>query len=133
MNLVISQRTRDFFSKIIIYLIVLYTFFLLGKAVWTNFQLKKERDAIEGQIVALQEQNKNLSNLILYYQSDSFREEEAREKLGLKKPGETVVQVPVKKATDFGSEIAAQVQSVSEKTPPAQQPNWQLWWQYFFK
>jgi cell division protein DivIC len=105
----------------------------LGKAVWTNFQLKRERDTIEGQIVTLQGQNKNLANLILYYQSDSFREEEAREKLGLKKPGETMVQVPVKKSADFQSEIAAQTQSVSEKTIKVQEPNWQLWWQYFFK
>jgi len=133
MNPKIKEKASDLFGKFIIYLIVLYTFFLLGKAVWTNFQLKKQKDLIEEQITTLQQKNKNFANLILYYQSDSFREEEARSKLGLKKPGETVVQVPVKKATNYQSEVSTQAQGVSEKDSPTQQVDYSLWWQYFFK
>lgn len=133
MNPVLTEKSRVFFGKILIYLLILYTFFLLGKAVWTNYQLKQQTELIEKEIANIQKQNKDLENLILYYKSDSFREVEARRKLGLKKPDEKMMQVPVKKLGDFPSELEAQKESFQEQTQEEKQPNWQLWWQYFTK
>ena len=120
-------------GKIFVYLIVLYIFFIVGKAIWINWQLKKEISEIERQIVEMEVQNKNLENLILYYKSDSFREIEARKKLGLKKPGEVAIAVPVKSYDNFQQETEMEKQGVSEVPKEEETANWQLWWQYFTK
>ena len=133
MNPVFKEKSGAFFSRVLIYLLILYTFFLLGKAVWTNYQLKQQTEQIQNEIANIQKQNKDLENLILYYKSDSFKEVEARRKLGLKKPDEKMVQVPVKKPGDFPSEVQAQKESIQEPETVEKQPNWQLWWQYFTK
>ncbi|OGY24633.1 MAG: hypothetical protein A2Y57_00705 [Candidatus Woykebacteria bacterium RBG_13_40_7b] len=133
MNQNFKTKSTTILSKILIYSLIGYTFFMVGRSVWFNFQLKKQTDTIEQEIVEVQAQNKNLENLILYYQSDSFREVEARKKLGLKKPGEVAVAVPVKSASNFQSEVQAQQQQVAEKSAEVEISNWRLWWQYFTK
>ncbi len=128
-----KTKSKSLLSKVLVYLLIGYTFFMVGRSVWLNFQLKKQTEEVEQEISKIQAQNKDLENLILYYKSDSFREVEARKKLGLKKPGEVAVAVPVKTANNFQSEVQAQEQGVSEKPKETKTPNWQLWWQYFTK
>lgn len=134
MNPIKNIKFGNFFSKLILYLLVIYTFFMLGRVIWKNYQLKKQAENIKRQISQVEAENKDLSNLILYYQSDSFREVEARKKLGLKKPDEKVVNIPVKSAQDFNSELQNQQQNIAE-IPKSDAPisNWKLWWQYFTK
>jgi len=129
----LRQKLWELFSKILIYLVILYTLFILGKAIWTNWQLKKQTDDLQQQIAEIKIQNKNLENLILYYKSDSFREVEARKKLGLKKPGEVAIAIPAQTSKDYNQETATQKQGVSETPKEENIPNWQLWWQYFTK
>lgn len=133
MNQNFKTKSTTILSKILVYLLIGYTFFMVGRSVWENFQLKKQTDNIEQEISKIQAQNKNLENLILYYKSDSFREVEARKKLGLKKPGEVAVAVPAKSANNFQSEVQAQEEGVSEKPKEIKTPNYELWWQYFTK
>jgi len=133
MNPQTKSKLGSIFSKGLIYAAILYTFFMLGRAVWINFTLQKNIKIIEQEIAAIQQQNKNLENLILYYQSDSFREIEARQKLGLKKPGETVINVPVKKYDNYSSEVRAEEERLSDKPAETKTSNAKLWWQYFFK
>lgn len=133
MNPVLKNKIGSVFGKILIYLIILYTFFILGKAVWTNWQLKKQTEVIEKDIVEIQQKNKNLQNLILYYQSDSFKEVQARKELGLKKPDETAIAVPVKTYSDVQQEIESQAQQVAEPQKEVKISNPKLWWQYFTK
>lgn len=128
-----KEKIAPFLGKLLIYLIVIYTFFLLGKAVWTNYELKKQAEQIENQMSEIKKYNKNLQNLIVYYQSESFREIQARSKLGLIKPGEKVEQVPVKKFEDFQSEQDAQIQNITENKDKTLESNIKLWWDYFTK
>jgi len=120
-------------SKILVYLIALYIVFILGKAIWTNWQLNRQIHDMQQQIADINTQNKNLENLILYYKSDSFREVEARKKLGLKKPGEIAIAVPTQNNENYNQETEAQKQGVSETPKEENIPNWQLWWQFFTK
>ena len=133
MNQNFKTKSTTILNKILVYLLIGYTFFMVGRSVWLNWQLKKQTDTIEMEISKIQAQNKNLENLILYYKSDSFREVEARKKLGLKKPGEVAVAVPVKTPNNFQSEVQAQKEGVSEKPKETKTPNYELWWQYFTK
>lgn len=120
-------------NKFIAYALIVYVVFILGRSVWFNWQLKREIDTIKSQIVAITQQNKDLENLILYYQSDSFREVEARQKLGLKKVGETAVAVPTKKYDNYQAEIEAEKNKLSDTKQDSAAPNYRFWWAYFFK
>lgn len=120
-------------GRILLIFLVIYTFVLLGRSVLVNFKLQKQIKDIQGGILSVKDQNQNLQNLILYYQTDSFREVEARRKLGLKKPGEKVFIVAVQKFSDFNSDIKAQTESLTSKTPDTKQSNPRLWWQYLTK
>lgn len=118
-------------SRILMYALVVYIFIILGRAIYVNWTLKKQIDQIKLEISSITQKNNNFENLILYYQSNSFKELEAREKLGLQKPGEKVVLVPIKKYNDNLSQVEDEVKSLSEK-PVTKMPNWRAWWMYIF-
>jgi len=58
-----------------------------------------------------------------YYNSAEFIEEEARNKLNMARPGETIVILP--------KNLKKLVNGDQKKAPPPL-PNWQKWWQLFF-
>lgn len=132
-NYQLSPQFKMFFNKLAIYALMAYIFFILGKSVWINWYLGREIDRLKSDISEIQKQNKDLENLILYYQSDSFKEVEARQKLGLKKPGEKVMAVPVKKYDNFQEETATDQANIAAKENQENTPHYLLWWAYFFQ
>ncbi len=129
------KKLLDLSSKVGIYLFIFYVLFLLGRAILTNYNLKNTIVKLQDQIVALEQQKKDLDNLILYYQSTAFKELEARKKLGLKAPGEKVMilPIPVTSATNFPEEVRHEQKAVAGTNQNKDAPNWQLWWQFFTK
>jgi len=127
--------------KIISYLLIFYILFLLGKSLWTNFNLRKSIRELNEQIISLNVDKKNLENLNLYYQSDAFKELEARRKLGLKSSGEKVLILAVSRpggaatptTQNFSDELQKEKETTAKKEPGSPIPNWALWWQYFTK
>ncbi|MBI4029729.1 septum formation initiator family protein [Candidatus Berkelbacteria bacterium] len=118
-----------FLSRVVLILVLVYTLFLLGRSVYFNYQTNQEIRNLKTAISKDKDEVENLKNLIAYYQTESFKELEARRKLGLKKPGEEVVSVP--------ENIASQ--SLPEKQKPAtilekgfESPNYQKWWEFVF-
>lgn len=129
MNLDFEQNPfLKFLKKIFVYLLIIYVFVLLARSVMVNVGLKKQIDQVKKTNQTLEANNKNLQNLIVYYQSASFKELEARDKLGLKKPDEQVVFIPVKKFDQTNN-------SVDQIAPvkPQNISNFQAWWQYIFE
>lgn len=118
-------------SKVLTYIVIFYIFYILGHSIWLNWALKKENDRIKADIAKVQDKNQNLENLITYYKSDSFKELEAREKLGMKKSDEKVVLVPVKKFDPTASQEDS-LSLLSKKTV-TQIANWRAWWSYIFQ
>jgi len=120
-------------SKIIIFVFVIYTLFLLGKSLFTNYELRSSIQKLNEQIVTLEQQKKDLNNLIVYYKSDSFKELEARRKLGLKRPDEKVYIVAGASppTTNFEEEMKAEREKVSSKEKILNKSNWSLWWEFF--
>ena len=135
MNYQINSETKKkigrWATNILLYLLVLYTFYMLGFSVWNNYLLQKQITNIQNQIASTQKNNKDLQNLIVYYQSESFQEVQARSELGLKKPGETVVDVPTQQINNFNTELQNQTQDISANQPAPTVANYRLWWQYF--
>jgi cell division protein FtsB len=56
-----------------------------------NIEMGQQIKRVKTETAILQDQRDILKEKVLYYQTDSFREREAREKLGLQMPGESVV------------------------------------------
>jgi cell division protein FtsB len=74
--------------------VIVYLLVMLGETVHRNYQLGRQINELKANIVLLQGQKEELAYNIEYYKTDSYREKEARAKLGLQLPGENVVIIP---------------------------------------
>lgn len=110
-------------------LIVVATVLCLGSAlskeIYREYRIKKEIDALKTQIGAMEKDNYELSQLIQYYQTDQYKEAEARKRLNLKAEGEQVVMIDEKEKS--AEEIKADAEAQQ-----ANIPNSTRWWNYFF-
>ena len=99
-------------------LMVVYSLSLSVIDLWKHRDLVTERQAA---LKSVKAENERLKRALEESQSEEFIEREAREKLGLSKPGEVIVfmEKPIE-ATNPG-----QVQEASG-------PNWKKWWKLFF-
>ncbi len=101
-------------------LILLYAGFALTKTLWQSYRMSRQINSLEDEIARLEERKRELQNLITYYKTDSYKEKEARRRLGYQKPGERVlIVVPQKEAKE-------------EPLPQPPKPNWRIWWEFFF-
>lgn len=113
-------------GNFVIFLIVLYMFFVVGRSIWINYNSNKSLDVEAAKIELLRGNITELENQIAYYQTQSFREKEARAKLGYRAPGENIMILPLdteeEKVADVGlGEVNIKI------------PNYVLWWKYFFE
>lgn len=74
--------------------IVIYLLVVLIQTVKHNYDLNQQVNALRAETDRVKTQNEQLSYDIQYYRTDSFRDREARAKLGLQLPGENVVIIP---------------------------------------
>lgn len=75
-------------------IVIIYLLITLLRTVQHNYVLGKQIDDLNAQTALLQDQKSQLAYNIQYYNTDSFRDREARSKLGLQLPGENVVIIP---------------------------------------
>ncbi len=115
----------------------------LGREYVRSRDIQSQIDALTAQADALQAHNLELSELATAFQTESFLEREARLKLGLKKPGETVVivqeeagVVPVSTVQGDSSVAATNADPRTALTEQqetlATLANPWKWWYYFF-
>lgn len=100
----------------------------LAREVVRRYQIQGEIRKLEGEAAQLERQKAELGNLISYLGSDTFKEEQARLKLGLQKPGESVVAVLGESTAATATEPTAAT-ATTEKTTTMTNP--QRWWNYF--
>ncbi|MFH1171218.1 MAG: septum formation initiator family protein [bacterium] len=108
-------------------LIVLFALVSFARGFYRRLEVRQEIDRLEQQVSSLRTQKTDLTNLIEYFQSPLFQEQEAREKLGLAKPGESVVIVPLTNGSV--SSLAGEQQAFSAENQTA---NPVKWLNYFF-
>lgn len=106
----------------IILLALLIAYNLLSQI--TNAVKSSDRlsEAVE-RVYRLEVENRQLKTKLAQIQSAQFIEEQARNKLGLSKVGETIVIIP--------DEKLRQVLGATQSTQP-RLPNWLGWWKMFF-
>ncbi len=87
-----------------------------------NEKVEEQTSALDQEIEELQQQNLELTDLIDYFASTEYVEQQAREKLNLVKPGEKVVII-----TQSDEEGLNNLEQAKElKNSPVK------WWRYFF-
>ncbi|MBI2416063.1 MAG: septum formation initiator family protein [Candidatus Kerfeldbacteria bacterium] len=94
-----------------------------------QIEVRRQIAGLEHDIVALERDNANLEDLIAYFNSSSFQEKQARQKLGLKKAGETVVVIP---QADTAASTGLVSDSTTVATGTSSESNIIKWQQYFF-
>jgi len=77
----------------------------------------------EEKLAEAEQKNRELLGEKDYFNSEEFIEKEARNKLNMAKPGETIVVLPQNLAELVGRK---------EKEVSQEIPNWQKWWGLFF-
>jgi len=98
---------------------------MLYQALALNYSTSQKIKNLKSEISTLEANKNMLEDLIMYYQTDAFKELEARKKLGMRKPDEKVLVVETKEVTDKPVEPIKAV----EETPQAS--NFSLWMKYF--
>ncbi|MBI3956734.1 MAG: septum formation initiator family protein [Candidatus Kerfeldbacteria bacterium] len=90
-----------------------------------RMEVQSDIARLQTQVREFEERKTTVSGLIDYFESPLFQEQEAREKLGLAKPGESVVIVPLSNET-----VAVAGAPSPDGTTPSRNPA--KWWNYFF-
>jgi cell division protein FtsB len=124
-----KKKTLGKYSFRIMAALVLIVVFVMGSALarelYREYQIKSEINTLKTQIGSMQKDNYELSQFLDYYQTDQYKEEEARKRLNLKADGEKVVMID---GTDDSNVETQKAPAVQKDTSP----NYQKWWNYFF-
>lgn len=88
-------------SRLLLVLFASYVLLNTGTAIKENYEINQTIKSLQNDMGELKKEIALLHSKIAYYKSDSFKEIEARRRLGLKKADETVVLVPENKNDDF--------------------------------
>lgn len=103
-------------------LIIIYAAFALSRTLWQNYKMNRDITSLKKEIESLEKRRQELTNLIAYYKTESYKEKEARRRMGYQKPGEHVLIV-----------VPANNPQKEEEAEVIEKPNWQIWWEFFFK
>lgn len=128
-NSTTSVQRKILGSRVFIWIgvaILLVITFSLGKAALRKHAIQTQVDSLYDEIHTLENENTEIAGLIGYFKTKNFQEREARETLGLKKKGETVVAIPESDGED------APVFRETEEEADVSRSNIQKWWDYFF-
>jgi len=131
-----SKFKKILYSRWFIFLSLLAFIWLglvLTKAVYKKYQLDQEIESLKIEINKMDKKEQELTNLINYLGSQNSLEKEAREKLNLKKEGESVLMVS---ETDLAKDLAGssgQRSPASSEEKLAPENNLVKWWKFFFK
>jgi len=119
---------KIFSSKPLTYLLVLlllFAFISLGREINRQIHLRGELVSLQGQAISLETENQRLLDELEKIQTDFFKEKAAREKMGLRKPGERmIVIVP---SDNLEQEKESNLKYFGKKIY-----NFMAWWDQFF-
>ena len=129
--MIIRKKKKNIIGKVFSFNLfiagsVLLVIFLgtgLGKEFYRDYQIEKEINSLQNDIMAIEKDNYELEQLIEYYKTDEYKEAEARKRFSLKKDGESVVVVKSDPRVLGNFDV---------KEENKNSPNYMKWWDYFF-
>lgn len=129
-----TKFTKGRLLMLALFLFLVLIWFGLVREVGNQRKIDKEIAQLEKEISGLEKENGQLESFIADWQSGSRAEREARLKLGLKKPGETVIiisQDETLKETNNNQFETLSTASVVRRANK-EQSNFNKWIKYFF-
>jgi cell division protein FtsB len=125
-----SQKRKTIYKLITLVgmVVLIFVSIALGKEIYRRYQINQEINVVKQEIEELERKNHEMQALVDYLNTDSFKEIQARQNLGLQKEGEVAVAVePGLPADD--EDLSSTFES-SENTEEIS--NGKKWWKYFF-
>jgi len=116
-----ARLRKIHFGTMLGILVAGYIAFYLVGTVRHNYELQGQISDLRGQLSNLQNDKDELQYKIQYYQTDAYKEKEARAKLGLQSPGEGVIILPHK------DDAAQPTDQQDQKKTAPKKSNWQQW------
>jgi cell division protein FtsB len=113
-------------TSLLLFAVVVYLMIIVGKTVMANYAANGETDKDEAKLAQMAADIAYMQDQNNYYQTQSYKEKEARAKLGYKATGESVISLPF----DTAEEKISDSGNVEQKITV---PNYRLWWEYFTK
>ena len=92
-----------------------------------NYRISQSVGRLNQELASIRQHNLELKSLLTYYQTDTYKEKEARARFNYQKPGERVVAVPLPAGEEPG--ITRPGPETKAATPPS---NPEQWVDYFF-
>lgn len=101
----------------------------LVKELIRKVEIQRQITSLQQDIDQLDQHNQALNDMMAYFNSSSFQDKQARQKLNLKLPGETVVMM-----TDptTGEVNSTSVGDLTTTAAAPKEPNYRKWQNYFF-
>lgn len=108
--------------------------YVSSKQLARNERIENEVSLLQNEAERIRRENETLSEKIGYFSTADFREQEAKEKLGMKKEHEEVVVIKARReeATEVVEGRGGRSQATSSRES-ARIPNYQKWWMLFFE
>lgn len=136
-HLTVQRMFRWKYFYIVNLCLVIFVSVSLGREFIRTHEIQSQIKSLQTQSDALQTKNLEIAQLQTSVQTESFIEREARLKLGLKKPGESVV---ILKENESNIAIDGTKTNTSDplgmvlgqKSSPTKLANSTKWWYYFF-
>lgn len=105
----------------------------LTKELMRKHQVNQEIQIVKEEIEQLERRNNELSSLVEYLDTESFKEIQARQSLNLQKEGETAVAITeAQRAPDSESENINKALE-ADREAQKKKSNIVKWWEYFFR
>ncbi len=129
-----AKRKHKFrYVPIAIVLVVGMVGFSLVKEYLRSYQIHSEIEQLRNQITALQTENKQAGDFVEYLKTESYFEQQARIKLGLKSPGEKMIVIDTSGQVGATGEHAVPRGAMALQTfQRDDRTNPQKWFDYFF-
>lgn len=122
-------------KKILKYLILILGIYFLvstSRNLWRLWQARDLTTQAQQQVDQLQAENQQLQDRLKEVQTDEYVERQAREKLNLVKPGETIVIIPKELLEKTNRFLNPDLDNQRQFTNNRQVlPPWQQWWLMF--
>lgn len=110
-----KQKRKSWIANVFLVLISFYVVFLLYQSVSYNYQLNRKIDSLKDDIARMNDEKMEFEALTVYYKTATFQELEARRKLGMKFPGEKVIQVALSQQSVSQNKIQAKADQATKK------------------
>lgn len=127
------ERGKRFLTYAMVIALFLFALYSNIRLIVRNYNLQKRVETVRTEVSQMQTRNEKLRLILSYYQTPAYQEIEARRRLQVKKPEETMLSVK-------GLELSAKELNLledavyQEATAPKtkDKTNFEKWWEYLF-